>query len=59
VNQNLSPSTNRAAQCPILLIALLMPIAEIHAQTQASMNAQARAEVEQADAELNKTYDAA
>jgi uncharacterized protein YecT (DUF1311 family) len=33
-------------------------IPQIHAQTQAAMNAQARAEFEQADAELNKTYQA-
>jgi uncharacterized protein YecT (DUF1311 family) len=37
---------------------LLIPVAEIHAQTQAAMNAQARAEFERADADLNKTYDA-
>jgi uncharacterized protein YecT (DUF1311 family) len=41
-----------------LLILLLIPIAHIHAQTQAAMNAQARAEFVRADAELNKTYEA-
>ena len=41
-----------------LLFSLLIPLAHIHAQTQAAMNAQARMEFEQADAELNKTYDA-
>ena len=41
-----------------LLIWLLIPVAQIHAQTQAAMNAQARAEFEKADAELNKTYEA-
>src|SRR6266508_3163657 len=39
-----------------ILASLLSP--QIHAQTQAAMNAQARAEFEQADAELNKTYQA-
>ena len=41
-----------------LLVSLLVPIAQMRAQTQAAMNAQARAEFEQADAELNKTYEA-
>ena len=41
-----------------LLVSLLVPIAQMHAQTQAAMNAQVRAEFEQADAELNKTYEA-
>ena len=42
----------------ILLFSLLVPVAHIHAQTQAAMNAQARAEFERADAELNKAYEA-
>jgi len=46
------------AQRPALLIWLPIPVAQIHAQTQAAMNAQARAEFVQADAELNKTYEA-
>lgn len=46
------------AQRLALLFSLLIPIAQIHAQTQAAMNAQARAEFEQADEELNKTYEA-
>ena len=41
-----------------LLISLLIPVAQIHAQTQAAMNAQARAEFVKADAELNKAYEA-
>jgi len=45
-------------KCAALLIWLLIPVAQIHAQTQADMNAQARAEFKQADAELNKTYQA-
>jgi uncharacterized protein YecT (DUF1311 family) len=39
-------------------ISLLIPVAHVHAQTQAAMNAQARAEFQKVDAELNKTYDA-
>jgi len=58
VNQNLLPGTIRAAQYAVLLIALLIPVAEIHAQTQAAKNAQARAEFVKADAELNKIYEA-
>ncbi len=41
-----------------LLFWLLIPIAHIHAQTQAAMNAQARSDFAQADAQLNKTYEA-
>ena len=41
-----------------LLVSLLVPIAQMHAQPQAAMNAKAGAEFEQADAELNKTYQA-
>jgi uncharacterized protein YecT (DUF1311 family) len=39
-------------------ISLLIPVAHVHGQTQAAINAQARAEFVQADAELNKTYEA-
>ncbi len=39
-----------------VLISLLIPVAQIHGQTQPEMNAQARADLKQADAELNKTY---
>ena len=39
-----------------LLVSLLVPIAQMRAQTQAAMNAQARVEFERADAELNTTY---
>jgi uncharacterized protein YecT (DUF1311 family) len=46
------------AQRSALLIWLLIPVAQMHAQTQAAMNTQARAEFVQADAELNKTYQA-
>jgi uncharacterized protein YecT (DUF1311 family) len=42
----------------VISVAALIPIAQIHAQTQAAMNAQARADFEKADAELNKTYEA-
>ena len=58
MNQNRLQNIVRTAQCATLLIWLLIPVAEIHAQTQAAMNAQARAEFERADADLNKTYDA-
>jgi uncharacterized protein YecT (DUF1311 family) len=40
-----------------LSFALVIPIAQIHAQTQAAMNAQARAQFVKADAELNNTYE--
>jgi uncharacterized protein YecT (DUF1311 family) len=46
------------AQRSALIVSLLIPLGQIHAQTQAAMNAQARAEFVQADAELNKTYEA-
>jgi uncharacterized protein YecT (DUF1311 family) len=58
VNQNPLRNTARAAKSTALLIWLLIPVAQIHAQTQAAMNAQAPAEFVQADAELNKTYEA-
>ena len=45
-------------QCAALLILLFVSVAHIQGQTQAAMNAQARAEFEQADAELNKCYEA-
>lgn len=45
-------------KCAALLISLLIPVTPVHAQTQASMNAQARTEFVQSDAELNKTYEA-
>jgi uncharacterized protein YecT (DUF1311 family) len=46
----------RSGAIAVILASLL--ISPIHAQTQAAMNAQSRAEFEQADAELNKTYQA-
>jgi uncharacterized protein YecT (DUF1311 family) len=45
-------------QCAPLLISLFIPFAHIHGQTQAAMNAQAHAEFERADSELNKIYEA-
>jgi uncharacterized protein YecT (DUF1311 family) len=45
-------------QCAALLIALFVPLTHIHGQTQAAMNAQARADFARADADLNKTYQA-
>jgi uncharacterized protein YecT (DUF1311 family) len=38
------------------VVSLLLPLAPLHAQTQSAMNAQARAEFQRADADLNKTY---
>ena len=58
MNQNRLQSRVRTAQGATLLIWLVIPVAQIHAQTQAAMNAQARAEFAKADAELNKTYEA-
>jgi uncharacterized protein YecT (DUF1311 family) len=46
----------RSGAIAVILASLL--ISRIHAQTQAAMNAQARAEFEKVDAELNKTYEA-
>ena len=46
----------RGGAIAAILASLLIP--HSHAQTQAAMNVQARAESEQADAELNKTYEA-
>jgi uncharacterized protein YecT (DUF1311 family) len=45
-------------QCAAPLISLLISVAHIHAQTQAAMNAEARADFVKVDAELNKTYEA-
>jgi uncharacterized protein YecT (DUF1311 family) len=39
-----------------VLLLIAVPVALLYAQTQSEMNAQARAEFERADAELNKTY---
>jgi uncharacterized protein YecT (DUF1311 family) len=46
------------ALCASQLLSLFVALAHIHAQTQAAMNAQRRAEFERADAELNKSYEA-
>ena len=45
-------------RCAALLIWLVIPVAHTHAQTQAAMNAQAGAEFQRADADLNRTYQA-
>jgi uncharacterized protein YecT (DUF1311 family) len=58
VNQNRLQNKVRIAQGATLLIWLVIRIAHIHAQTQAGMNAQARADFERADSERNKTYEA-
>jgi len=41
-----------------VLFSLLVPITHILAQTQAAMNAEARADFKKSDAKLNKTYEA-
>jgi uncharacterized protein YecT (DUF1311 family) len=46
----------RGSAIAAILASFLIP--QIHAQTQAAMNAQARAEFVQADAELNRKYEA-
>lgn len=46
------------ARSMALLASLLISVTPVHAQTQASMNAQARSEFEKADTELNNTYEA-
>ena len=51
------PSATARVGCP-LAACLCFALGSVHAQTQAEMNAQARAEFEQADVELNKTYEA-
>ena len=38
------------------VVSLRLVLAPLHAQTEGSMNAQARAEFQRADADLNKTY---
>src|SRR5262249_9806528 len=40
----------------VIGVALLIPLTQTRAQTQAAMNAQARADFARADADLNKTY---
>src|SRR6476646_170216 len=42
--------------CCIRVVLLLLPLAPLHAQTQAGMNAQAHADFQRADADLNKNY---
>ncbi len=54
---NSAQSHRLFARRAALPVSLFIPVAHIHAQTQAGMNAQARADFERADAELNKTYE--
>lgn len=51
-------TSHRFARRAGLLVLLLVPVTQIYAQTQAAMNAQARAEFARADADRNKTYQA-
>src|SRR5215470_10247784 len=46
------------AQRAALLALLLIPVTQTYPQTQAAMNAEARADFVKADTELNKTYEA-
>ena len=48
--------TIRVIRVVTALLMLFIPVTHIHAQTQPEMNAQARADFKQTDAELNKTY---
>ena len=57
MNQNPSQNTVRKAWRAALLVSLLVSVTQIQAQTQAGMNAQARADFDRADAEVNKTYE--
>jgi hypothetical protein len=50
--------TIRVISVAAFLFPLLIPVGQIQAQTQAGMSAQAGAEFQQADAELNKIYEA-
>jgi uncharacterized protein YecT (DUF1311 family) len=54
---NSPPAHYLFLRCSAPLISLLIPVAQIHAQTQAAINSQARTEFLPADAELNKTYE--
>jgi len=56
--RNSSPAHRLLLRCAALLISLSIPVAQIHAQKQAAINAQAHANFARADAELNKTYQA-
>ena len=54
------PPANRRSMYFVIIrvvgVSLLLSSALVHAQTQAAMNAQARADFQRADGELNKTY---
>src|SRR5205823_8028875 len=55
-DSNSSHSHRLFARRATLLVSFLVAIIQIQAQTQTAMNAQARADFAQADADLNKTY---
>src|SRR6266699_5197973 len=57
-DSNSSHSHRLFARRATLLVSFLVAIIQIQAQTQTAMNAQARADFAQADADLNKTYQA-
>ena len=58
MKRNCLQNVVRMARFAAFLFSLVIPVAETCAQTQAGMNAPARTEFVQSDAELNKTYDA-
>jgi uncharacterized protein YecT (DUF1311 family) len=47
---------NAMSKWSTLLVSMLISVAHVHAQSQASMNAVARSDFARADADLNKTY---
>ena len=55
---NSAQSHRLFARRAAVILSLFISVMHVQAQTQAAMNAQVRAEFEQADAELNKTYEA-
>ena len=55
---NSAQSHRLFARRAAVILSLFISVMHVQAQTQATMNAQARADFEKADAELNKTYEA-
>jgi len=54
---NSAQSHRLFARRAAVILSLFISVMHVQAQTQATMNAQARADFERADAELNKTYE--
>ena len=55
---NSAQSHRLFARRAAVILSLFISVMHVQAQTQATMNAQARAEFERADSERNKTYEA-